>query len=279
MDEKKLITGSIVIYKNSKEDVKNVVKSFFNNELNLKLYISDNSPDRNIEEIFSDSRIEYIKNDYNLGFGKGHNIAIKKAMEEGSNYHVLLNPDVYFKDDVINKLIDFMDGNPDIGMVTPKIKFPNGKNQNSCKLLPTPFDLFQRRFLYPFNWIKKLNSKYEMSFAMNDQIIESPNLSGCFMFIRTEILKKVGLFDENIFLYSEDIDLTRRINKEYRTVMYTKVEIFHKWERGSYKEKRLCFEQIKSSIYYFNKYGWFFDMDRKRINKRILKKYLKVVKK
>ena len=154
-----------------------------------------------------------------------------------------------------------------------------GEIQNLVKLLPTPFDLFQRRFLPRWKWAEKLNSRYEMNFADKGVVVESPYLSGCFMFIRTEALKKIGLFDKNIFMYSEDLDLTRRIHKKYKTVMHPEVEVFHKWERGSYKDKKLLMEQIKANIYYFNKYGWFIDKDRERINKKIISKHLKVMKK
>lgn len=274
MNKKKMITGSIVTYKNPEEDIKNVIKSFFNTRLNVKLYIIDNSLNRDIEKICLDSRINYYNNNNNLGFGKGHNIAIKKAIKEGSRYHVVLNPDIYFEKDIFKEIVKFMDKNIDVGMMMPKIKFPNGDDQQLCKLLPTPFDLFQRRFLPRWDWAERLNSKYEMNFIEDKEIIESPYLSGCFMFIRTDVLKEIGLFDERIFMYSEDLDLTRRIHMKYRTIMYSKVEIFHKWERGSYKNKKLLWEQIKSNIYYFNKYGWFIDRERKSINKKILRKHL-----
>lgn len=85
------------------------------------------------------------------------------------------------------------------------------------------------------------------------------------------VLDDVGLFDENIFMYTEDIDLTRRIHKKYKTMFWPEVTIIHAHKRGSYKNKRLLKIHIKSAIHYFNKWGWIFDKERHKWNKEILK--------
>ena len=103
--------------------------------------------------------------------------------------------------------------------------------------------------------------------------MEVPYLSGCFMFLRTEALKKAGLFDERFFMYPEDIDLTRRIHMRYKTKYYPKVSIVHAHEKGSYKNISLFYIHLKNMIKYFNKWGWFFDKERKKINARILSQF------
>jgi GT2 family glycosyltransferase len=147
--------------------------------------------------------------------------------------------------------------------------------QYLCKLLPTPFDLFGRRFLNsgPFKKIvEKGNEIYELRFTGYDKIMEVPYLSGCFMFIRTEVLKKVGFFDERFFMYLEDTDLSRRIHRVSKTVYYPEVSIYHEYGKGSYKNPKLLKYHLDSAIKYFNKYGWFFDKERDEINKKTLKK-------
>ena len=104
-----------------------------------------------------------------------------------------------------------------------------------------------------------------------DAIMDVPYLSGCCMFLRTEALKKVGLFDERFFLYPEDIDLTRRIHKHYRTVFYPYVSVIHQHERSSYKSLKMMRIHVQNMIKYFNKWGWIWDKERKTINKKILK--------
>lgn len=266
-----MITASIVTYHNSFEDLKAVINSFLSTELEIKLYISDNSSNKKIEELCKDNRIEYIYNNGNLGFGTAHNIAIKKALKDGSDYHLILNPDVYFYSGVIEILKEFMDRNSEVGLIMPKILYPDESIQRLCKLLPTPMDLIGRKF-FPKN-IEERNNVYEMGFTLYNQEMEVPALSGCFMFIRNEVFEKVGYFDENFFMYLEDIDLSRRINEEYKTIYYPTVSVYHKFYKGSYKNKKLLTYHIKSAIYYFNKWGWFFDKKRKVVNDKILKEW------
>ena len=98
-----------------------------------------------------------------------------------------------------------------------------------------------------------------------------PILSGCFMFLRTEALEKVGLFDEHFFMYMEDFDLNRRIHCVYKTIFFPEAVVVHEYQKASYKNIKLLKAHIKSAIYYFNKYGWFFDKERKKANKKTLR--------
>ena len=93
-----------------------------------------------------------------------------------------------------------------------------------------------------------------------------PSLSGCFMLLRTSVLEAVGLFDENIFMYLEDVDLNRRIHTNYKTIFYPEVSIVHEYAKESYRNKKLLMFHIRSALYYFNKWGWIFDRKRKEVN-------------
>jgi len=96
--------------------------------------------------------------------------------------------------------------------------------------------------------------------------MQVPSLSGCFMLLRTEVLKVVGGFDERFFMYCEDFDLCRRIGQVSKTIYYPDVSVIHNYEKGSYKNSKLLRYHIQSSVKYFNKWGWFFDKERRRIN-------------
>lgn len=270
------INGSIVLYKNDIKKISKVIDSFLaNKNLEFKLYLLDNSPNNDLNILSKkDNRIEYIFNNANLGYGKAHNIAIKKSINDGALYHVILNPDIYFDNTVINGILKYMEQNLDVGNIMPKVLYPDGEIQYLCKLLPTPIDLVFRRFI-PFKGIKDMiNERYELYFSQYDKIVNIPNLSGCFMFLRVEALKEVGLFDENIFMYLEDVDLNRRIHQKYKTIFYPHVQIYHEHGKESYKNKKLLKAHIKSAIYYFNKWGWFFDKDRKKINNKCINSLL-----
>jgi GT2 family glycosyltransferase len=89
-----------------------------------------------------------------------------------------------------------------------------------------------------------------------DKTAEVLYLSGCFMLFRKKYLDEIGYFDEDIFMYFEDADITLRMAKKYKTVFYPHVHIFHHWAKGSYKALNLTIINIQSAIYFFNKHGW-----------------------
>ena len=268
------ITASIVLYKTKKEELKKVIDSFFKCNLNIFLYISDNSPTNELEYFIKElnnKKIKYIFNNNNGGYGWGHNVVIRKIIDK-SKYHLILNPDIYFEHGVLEKIFEYMEQNKNIGQLMPKVKYPNGELQYLCKLMPTPKDLFLRRFCPIKSIVEKNDYKYEMRSTGYNKIMEVPILSGCFMFLRNEVLKTVGLFDENYFMYMEDFDLCRRIGEKYKVIYYPEVEIIHKHAKESKVNKKLLIEHIKSTIYYFNKYGWLFDEYRIRMNKNYINK-------
>jgi GT2 family glycosyltransferase len=152
----------------------------------------------------------------------------------------------------------------------PKVLYPDGEIQHLTKLVPSPFDLIFRRFIPLKSWKEKRNFKYELRFSGYDKIANVPYLSGCFMFLRIEALQNVGMFDERFFMYPEDIDLTRRIHKKYKTIYYPFVSIVHEHEKASFKSFKMMKIHMFNMIKYFNKWGWFFDSERKLFNKQIL---------
>ena len=264
---------SIVLYKNKIEVLKNTIISVLNTNLPLKLFLVDNSPTNLLKSIVNDNRVEYIHNPTNPGFGAAHNLIIRKSIEFKSKYHLVLNPDVTFEEGALEEIIKFMDKNMLVGNLMPKVKYPDGTLQYLCKLLPTPYDWIGRRFNPIRSIVEKRNEIFELRFTGYNKIMEVPYLSGCFMFLRVSAIENIGFFDENIFMYGEETDLCRRlIDKQFKTIYFPNVTITHEFEKGSHKSLKLTLIGIKSAIYYFNKWGWFFDKNRKIINSEILNK-------
>jgi GT2 family glycosyltransferase len=263
------LVGSIVVYQNSDEQIRQALASFLNTELNVRLYVIDNSPDERVRALCEDERIFYIHNGRNLGFGAGHNVAIKSSLRE-ANYHVVLNPDVYFVKGVLESLLSFARSRPDVGVVMPKILNPDGSIQHLCKKLPSPADLIARRFLPGF--LKPLMgarlARYEFRDQDYDSVLSVPVLSGCFMMLNCAALSQVGMFDERYFMYMEDVDLCRRMQEGYKTIYFPKVAIYHGYEKGSYRSFPLMMRHIVSALRYFQKWGWFSDAERVRINQK-----------
>jgi GT2 family glycosyltransferase len=267
------LSASIVVYKNNMELLSHAINSFLASAPGADLYLIDNSPTDEARSLAVAPNIRYIFNGANLGFGAAHNLALKTVLSNGAQYHLILNPDVYFSPDVIGKLWRFMESDPEIGLVAPKVLYPNGRLQPLCRLLPSPLTLIKRRLLYRFAGIhRKFNHDYEMHFTGYNRVMDVPFLSGCFMFLRVEALRTTGLFDERIFLYTEDIDLTRRLHRRYRTVFYPDVTIYHHHVRRSYRNLKSFFHHAGSAVTYFNKWGWFNDAEREEINRNVIHK-------
>jgi GT2 family glycosyltransferase len=187
-------------------------------------------------------------------------------------YHLILNPDIMFDADSLDRLANVMDERPDVGLVMPKVLYPDGSNQYLCKLLPAPVDLLLRRFL-PGPWkglARKRTALYELRFLDSDVPAYVPSLSGCFMFARRSLLNTVGGFDERFFLYMEDVDLCRRMLGISRLLYWPGVTVEHVHQMGSYRSRKLLFLHIRSAIQYFNKWGWIWDRTRKQVNRETL---------
>jgi len=264
-----VLSISVILYNNRFEEITQLISSIKKTELNYRLILIDNSPTNDLRVFASEKNTEYYFNNKNLGFGHAQNIAIEKAIDN-STYHLVLNPDITFEKGTLENIYEFMERNTDIGQVMPKVFYENGEIQRLCKLLPHPVDLIGRRFLGNSRLIRKRNGFYELHSFNYDKLLDTPNLSGCFMFIRTSVLKQVKGFDTRFFMYLEDFDLTRRINKIARTVFYPGASVIHGYSKGSYTNPTLFKYHVISAIKYFNKWGWFFDKERSELNKKIL---------
>lgn len=243
--------------------------SFLQNDFEKLLIIIDHSPSDDLRNICDLKDVQYFHHPENKGYGAGHNIAIRKIMES-SPYHLVMNSDIYFGPEVLSEMVDFMRKNKDVALLSPKIVDEQNELQYLSKLLPTPWDLFSKRFLPSF-FTKNRMDKFQLKFADYNKIMNVPYLSGSFMLLRTDSLKKVGLFDERFFMYPEDIDLTRRLHRHFKTLYFPMVSVVHHHRASSYKNFGMLFVHIKNMAKYFNKWGWIYDKERREMNKATLK--------
>lgn len=252
------ITSSIVLFKNDRAVLRQAIDSFLNTSLRVRLYLVDNSPTDCLKDLIQDSRVEYIYNNKNLGFGVAHNTIIVKVLKI-SKYHLILNPDVYYANGMLEKMFNFLECNNKFGHLMPKVLYPDGTMQYLCKHNPTFFDLFARRFLPKFvsKYFKKRMEMYEFRDHSYNEIIENvPFLSGCFMLVRTSVFEEVGGFDEKIFMYVEDADLSRRILTKFNNIYFPDAVIFHHFGKGSHKKLSLTLHSIYGAFVYFRNWNF-----------------------
>ena len=265
-----MLNVSIVLYYPDWQQVENLCRELSRARCVHNIYIEDNSPKGTDPLPFYLPSVTYHWNQgNNLGYGAAHNIAIRESIYWKTPYHLVINPDVKIQAPDLEYLHDVMEQFPHIGCLMPKVVYPNGELQYLCKLLPTPLDVFGRRFL-PSWMMKKRNERYELRLSGYDKPMNIPYLSGCFMLLRTEAVQKARLFDERYFMYPEDIDLTRTIHRDYYTMYIPDVTIVHDHQQASYHSWRMTWIHIVNMCRYFNKWGWFFDSERRRFNREIL---------
>ncbi|MBK8984286.1 MAG: glycosyltransferase [Ignavibacteria bacterium] len=196
--------------------------------INRDIFVDNNSIDgssEHIEKKYPDVKI--IRNTKNIGFSKANNIALRQAK---GKYVLILNPDTLMEENTFSRLIRFCDEHKNTGAVTSKLILGNGKLDSACKRsFPVPSVAIPRILglssLFPKS---KLFGKYNLTFLDENKIWEVDAICGAFMFIPKAVLDNVGLFDEDYFMYGEDIDLCYRIKKcGYKIFYFPEVTTIH----------------------------------------------------
>ena len=221
----------IIVNYNVKYFLKQCLESVYNSTSieNIEVYVVDNDSKDGSVEMVVDSfpKVKLISNKKNVGFSTANNQAIK---ETNADYVVLLNPDTLVQSDSFEKVIKFMDEHPDAGGLGVTMIDGNGKFLPESKRgLPTPevafFKIFGFSKIFPKS---KKFGKYHLGYLDKNETHKIEVLSGAFMAMRMETLDKVGLLDEDFFMYGEDIDLSYRITQGgYENYYFPGTTIIH----------------------------------------------------
>jgi GT2 family glycosyltransferase len=256
MKDKLKITGSIVLYNEDLNELTNTINCFLSLSLSKKLFLIDNTPKKRFKNLFNLKNIEYIGVGKNIGFGAGHNKILDK-IKETSEFHLILNPDVIFKPNVITNLITVLKNNEKVAMTAPKVLFPNGQHQFSCRRYPSIKELFARRFPILNAFFKSTIYKGQYRDKDLNMPFSPEYLTGCFHLYKTDDFVKLKGFDERYFLYMEDVDICKKIDALGKEkIYYPQEEIVHVLKQGSLKSFKLFFRHSSSAIKYFLKWGF-----------------------
>src|SRR3989344_479268 len=211
----------------------------------IELVLADNgSGDETTEAIQNyDSRIKIIQNEKNYGFGKGNNLASKKAQ---GKYILFLNSDTVSKDKGFLKMVSFLEKNQEIGILGGKLENRNGSKQLSAG-----------KFYKPLNLSFSLLGLESFVRSAPDKISKVDWVSGACMMIRRDLFERLGGFDENYFMYMEDMDLCFRAKKEgFLTYFYPDIKLEHR-EAGSSNRQFAVKNIYKGLLYFYKKHGNF----------------------
>ncbi len=249
------VSACIVTYNAVGEKIDNTINSVLENTkcVELTLYVVDNASTDGTAEYIEKNHPEVtvIKSERNDGFGAGHNKIIPFLK---SDYHVVINPDIILKSDAITELALLAEADGDIGLLSPQIRFEDGKIQMLAKRNPTVRYL-GTHWLHKGDEPSKLMTEYCMLDKSGDEPFEITNATGCFMFFRTSAFIELGGFDERFFMYLEDCDIARRMSEKHKVLHCPKIDVYHLWERESKRNKKLLLIHIQSILKYFLKWG------------------------
>ena len=249
---------TIVSY-NTKDLLKQCIKSIYEHTKNIsfEIIVVDNaSCDGSVEMLKSEfPTVKVIQNKENLFFTRAHNQALRIAK---GRYLMILNSDTIVLDSAFDKLVKFMDENPQCGACGPKLLNPDMSLQRSGERLPTFwYGLFETFFLntiFPKNPVKKNRIYFDWD---RNTTREVESVSGCCMMLRKEVADKVGLLDENFLVYWEETDWCKRIvDTGWKIYYITDAQIIHYWQvamdkHGKEKKEKIFFN---SMLYYYKKH-------------------------
>lgn len=242
----------IIVNYNVKEYLKNLLNSIKKSSPNIlkEIIVIDNASDDGsvdlIKEKFPD--IILIENKTNLGFGKANNQGLKIAK---GKFLLIINPDTLVAEDTFAKMIDFFNENPLAAMAGCKILNPDGTLQLACRRsFPRPWIAFTKvtglSSLFPKS---KIFAQYNLTYKDENQTYEVDAISGSFMMLRKEVYDTVGGFDEQFFMYGEDLDFCYRIQNAGFKIFYvhTTQIIHYKGEstkRSSLDETKIFYQAM-----------------------------------
>lgn len=222
----------VIVNYNVKDHLDACVASIYKSnggKYKLEIFIVDNNSIDGSSLLIKNKypEVNFIANEKNLGFSKANNIALRKVT---GKYVLILNPDTILEEGTFEKLISFCENNKDAGAVGSKLIQANGKLDLACKrsfpslgvALPKILGLSK---IFPKS---KIFGKYNLTYLDENETYEVDAICGAFMFIPRVVLDKAGLFDEDYFMYGEDLDLCFRIKKSgYKIFYYPEVKTVH----------------------------------------------------
>jgi len=253
----------IMITWNAKHFLEKSLASLYqkNKGFNFELIVIDNhSTDGSIEFIeanYPDAVL--IRNKQNMGVAPARNQGFKAAK---GKYFLIIDVDTEMvTDDAFEKLYNYMEQNPNVGILGAKLIFQNGELQLSCRTFPSVWvKLFNRiDKLFLFRNSKMLKNHYMADFD-HDRIQSVDYVIGAFQFIRKSLIDEIGNYDESIFYGPEDIDFCLRARRRgYLTVYFPQVVLYHFYQRITKKIfNKITYMHFKGLFHYFFKHKYIF---------------------
>lgn len=206
----------------------------------------------------------------NIGFSRGVNVGMRMAR---GKFFLILNPDTVLQEDTVEKLLSFIESRPDAGLVSPKLIYPDGRLQYSCRRFYNWKVLVLRRTFLGRIFRNSKSISHHLMLDYDHQAVRKVDwVIGACMLVRREAVETVGPLDERFFLYFEDVDWCYRMRqKEWGVYYYPDTVVIHAHARASAQSviNRSFAAHLASLVRYYEKWNFMF---------YFLKKYREVIK-
>jgi GT2 family glycosyltransferase len=231
-------------YKDTSETIDSIKRLSYSN---YKIVVIDNGSkdgsDKKIKKKYKD--LIFVKNQVNQGFARGNNIGIKKALGLKPDYIFILNNDVTLEKNLLNKMVHLMEKDLSIGICGPQIFYYNEPNKLWFFGANVTWPLAEIN-IWNFNKINPYPQKV---------VLKTDFICGAAMLCRTKILKEVGLFDENFFIYCEDVDLSYRcIKANWQLKVLSTARMWHKVSSSATAGKTSHYLMGRNRLYLIRKH-------------------------
>lgn len=271
------LSASLVLYK---PDLATLERTLFalqeagrvareDRELLLELTLVDNSCDAALHQhlgewlearraAMPDWAVHLLRSPGNVGYGRGNNLVIEEVR---SDYHLVVNPDLFLAPDALREALRFLEDNPETGLLTPAVFGEDGERHFLCKRHPTLLVMFLRSFSPKWlqSWFGPTLAEFEMLDCDYDKpIFDVEYPTGACMFFRTSVLRQIRGFDPDYFLHYEDADIGRRALQVARVIYVPKVRVVHQWARDTHRSWRSRLVTVRSGWLYWRKWGGVF---------------------
>ncbi len=200
--------------------------------LDISIVIIDNNSKTDIEPLVKEKfpKVKLLRQEKNQGFGKSHNKALSS---EEAKYYFVLNPDTVFKtnEHLLKAMYGFMEEHEKVGMIGPRIVYPDGALQYSCYRFPRFMQpLYSRTSLGKKGKGKRIADEFTMKDFEHNETRPVDWIMGSAMFVRKIAMDEVGMFDGRYWMYAEDSDWCRRFWEAGWPIYYVHnivIEHFH----------------------------------------------------
>lgn len=233
----------IVLNYNGKDVIKACLSSIFKIDYpDYEVVFVDNASDDGSLELAKSnfSKANFIRNSHNLGFSAGNNVGIRFALERMADYVLLINNDTEVERDFLSRLVDFGEKDPSVGILSPvifegktrKIWFSGGK----------------------IDWLR-LKIRHEDD-VKKQEAYETAFVTGCSMLVKASVFKKIGLFDEDFFLYWEDADFSLRSQRAgFKSQVVSSSWIYH-FEKSQSNHRKIYWLVLSGLMFFRKNASW-----------------------